>query len=125
VAADLDCATEPDKGGDPWPSEDVGNNSVAPVVEHFSMTTTTDPSERSGSKRRAGERASAGSDSPEQQQLQLLPADDVPVRFRLSTRTRLLGLEGVAQARAILASQAARRRQEAVDAGHLAPPHAA
>jgi hypothetical protein len=87
------------------------------------MATTKDPTERSGSRRRASEAISATPDGPEQ--LQLLRADDVPVRFRLSTRTRLLGLEGVAQARAILARQAARRRQEAVEAGQLAPPHAA
>ena len=37
----------------------------------------------------------------------------------------LRGLEGVAKARAILAAQAARRRQEAAEAAHLAPPHAA
>jgi hypothetical protein len=87
------------------------------------MSTSKDPGERGGSKRPATEHVSAAPDRPEQ--LQLLPAADVPVRFRLSTRTRLRGLEGVAQARAILASQAARRRQEAVEARHLAPPHAA
>jgi len=87
------------------------------------MSTTKDPTDRSGSKRRAREHVSAAPEGP--LQLQLLPADDVPVRFRLSNRTRRLGLEGVAQARAILASQAARRRREAVESGHLAPPHAA
>jgi hypothetical protein len=61
--------------------------------------------------------------SPEQ--LELLPPTGVPVQFRLSRHTRKLGLEGVAQARAILAAQAARRHQQAVEAQQLAPPRAA
>jgi len=61
--------------------------------------------------------------SPEQ--LELLPPVGVPVQFRLSRRTRKVGLEGVAQARVILAAQAARRHQQAVEAHQLAPPQAA
>ena len=44
------------------------------------------------------------------EQLELLPAVDVPVQLRLSQRTRRIGLAGVARARAILDEQAARRR---------------
>jgi hypothetical protein len=45
------------------------------------------------------------------QQLALLPPPEgVPVQLRLSTRTRQVGLAGIARARAILAEQAVRRR---------------
>ncbi len=64
-------------------------------------------------------------ESSSQEQLELLPAAAVPVQFRLSKRTRQLGLEGVARARAILEAQVARRRQEEVEAGQLSPPRAA
>jgi hypothetical protein len=43
------------------------------------------------------------------EQLELLPAVDVPVQLRLSQRTRRIGLAGVARARAILEEQASRR----------------
>jgi len=59
------------------------------------------------------------------EQLPLLPADDVPVQLRLSQRTRRIGLAGVARARAILADQAARRRQASEEAAHITPPRAA
>jgi hypothetical protein len=47
---------------------------------------------------------------PAQQLALLPPADLVPVQLRLSARTRVVGLAGIARARAILAAQAARRR---------------
>jgi hypothetical protein len=54
------------------------------------------------------------------QQLALLPpADAVPVQLRLSTRTRRLGLAGVAGARAILAEQAQRRRDREAQSARL------
>ena len=59
------------------------------------------------------------------EQLELLPAVDVPVQLRLSQRTRRVGLAGVALARAILAAQAARRVEAAAQAEHLSPPAAA
>jgi hypothetical protein len=64
-----------------------------------------------------------GTESPEQ--LQLLPAPGVPVRYQLSQRTRRIGMAGVAQVRAMLAEQAARHDAEADEAAPLAPPHAA
>jgi predicted ATPase len=42
------------------------------------------------------------------EQLELLPVDDVPTRFRMSERTRRIGLAGVARSREILE---ARRRE--------------
>jgi hypothetical protein len=36
------------------------------------------------------------------EQLELLPIDDVPTRFRMSERTRRIGLAGVARSREIL-----------------------
>jgi len=59
------------------------------------------------------------------EQLELLPAVDVPVQLRLSRRTRRIGLAGVARARQILEEQASRRREAALEAEHLAPPAAA
>jgi hypothetical protein len=59
------------------------------------------------------------------EQLELLPAVDVPVQLRLSQRTRRIGLAGVARARAILAEQAIRRREAQAEAEHLSPPRAA
>lgn len=59
------------------------------------------------------------------EQLELLPAVDVPVQLRLSQRTRRIGLAGVARARALLDEQAARRREAAVEAERLSPPAAA
>jgi hypothetical protein len=59
------------------------------------------------------------------EQLELLPAVDVPVQLRLSQRTRRIGLAGVARARALLDEQAARRREAEAEAEHLAPPAAA
>ena len=59
------------------------------------------------------------------EQLELLPAVDVPVQLRLSQRTRRIGLAGIARARAILAEQAARRREESAEAAQLNPPQAA
>jgi hypothetical protein len=60
------------------------------------------------------------------EQLALLPTDeDVPVQLRLSQRTRRVGLAGIAMARAILADQAARRRQAEAAADHITPPQAA
>ena len=61
----------------------------------------------------------------EPQQLALLPAPGVPVRYQLSQRTRRIGLAGVASARALLAEQAARRHETDDEVAHLAPPHAA
>lgn len=55
------------------------------------------------------------------EQLELLPADGVPVRLRLDERTRRIGLAGVARARAILDEQA-RQRAEARSAEAGAPP---
>jgi hypothetical protein len=62
---------------------------------------------------------------PASEQLALLPADDVPVQVRLSQRTRRVGLAGIAMARAILADQAARRREAEAEAEHISPPRAA
>jgi hypothetical protein len=59
------------------------------------------------------------------EQLELLPAVDVPVQLRLSQRTRRIGLAGVARARAILEEQASRRREATAEAEHLSPPAAA
>ena len=59
------------------------------------------------------------------EQLELLPAVDVPVQLRLSQRTRRIGLAGVARARALLDEQAARRREAEAEAEHPAPPAAA
>jgi hypothetical protein len=60
------------------------------------------------------------------EQLALLPVDeDVPVQLRLSQRTRRVGLAGIAMARAILADQAARRRQAEAVAERITPPRAA
>ena len=59
------------------------------------------------------------------EQLELLPAVDVPVQLRLSQRTRRVGLAGVARAKAALAEQAARRRQESAEATRISPPRAA
>jgi len=59
------------------------------------------------------------------EQLELLPAVDVPVQLRLSQRTRRIGLAGVARARALLDEQAARRREAEAEAERLAPPAAA
>jgi hypothetical protein len=60
------------------------------------------------------------------QQLPLLvPSEDVPMQLRLDARTRRIGLEGVARARAVLADSK-RRRQEAEEVARLArqPAHA-
>jgi hypothetical protein len=63
---------------------------------------------------------------PTGEQLALLPPDeDVPVQLRLSQHTRRVGLAGIAMARAILADQAARRRQAEAAAEHISPPRAA
>jgi hypothetical protein len=60
------------------------------------------------------------------EQLALLQTDeDVPVQLRLSQHTRRVGLAGIAMARAILADQAARRRQAEAAADHISPPRAA
>jgi hypothetical protein len=59
------------------------------------------------------------------EQLQLLSAPGVPVRYQLSQRTRRIGLAGVARVQALLAEQAARHEAEADEAVPLAPPHAA
>ena len=59
------------------------------------------------------------------EQLELLPAVDVPVQLRLSQRTRRIGLAGIARARALLDEQAARRREAAAEAERLSPPAAA
>jgi hypothetical protein len=40
--------------------------------------------------------------TPQPEQLVLLPVDDVPSRFRMSERTRRIGLAGVARSRQIL-----------------------
>jgi hypothetical protein len=45
------------------------------------------------------------------EQLVLLPVDDVPVRFRLSERTRRIGLAGVARSRQILEQRRRERLQ--------------
>ena len=69
---------------------------------------------------------SARQDRPTGEQLALLPPnEDVPVQLRLSRHTRRVGLAGIAMARAILADQAARRRQAEAAADHIAPPQAA
>jgi hypothetical protein len=60
------------------------------------------------------------------QQLPLLvPAEDAPVQLRLDARTRRIGLEGVARARAVLA-ESQRRRLQAEEDARLArqPAHA-
>jgi hypothetical protein len=63
---------------------------------------------------------------PSGEQLALLPPDeDLPVQLRLSQHTRRVGLAGIAMARAILADQAARRRQAEAAADHISPPQAA
>jgi hypothetical protein len=50
---------------------------------------------------------------PGPEQLTLLPPPaDLPLVFRLSDRTRRVGLAGIARARAILDEQARARRQE-------------
>jgi hypothetical protein len=61
---------------------------------------------------------------PEQLPL-LVPAEDVPMQLRLDARTRRIGLEGVARARAALA-ESQRRRQQAEEDARLArqPVHA-
>lgn len=59
---------------------------------------------------------------PTHDQLQLLPADGVPVQLRLDKRTRQIGLAGIANARAILAEQARRRAEtRAAEAAAAAP----
>jgi hypothetical protein len=45
------------------------------------------------------------------EQLCLLPDSHQPVELRLDERTRRIGLQGVAKARAVLAAQAERRAQ--------------
>ena len=62
---------------------------------------------------------------PGLEQLELLPAVDVPVQLRLSERTRRIGLAGVARVKAMLEEQATRRREAAAEAEHLSPPRAA
>jgi hypothetical protein len=58
--------------------------------------------------------------APEPEQLALLPRTDaVPLQLRLSERTRRVGLAGIARARAILAAQAQRHRQDEEQAEHL------
>ena len=49
--------------------------------------------------------------TPEPEQLTLLPVDDVPSRFRMSERTRRIGLAGVARSRQILEE---RRRERLI-----------
>jgi len=44
-------------------------------------------------------------------QLSLLPPSSLPESLRLDDRTRRIGLEGVARARAVLAEQARRRAE--------------
>jgi len=58
------------------------------------------------------------------EQLELLPAVEVPVQLRLSQRTRRVGLAGVARAKALLAEQAA-RRQDSAETTSIRPPKAA
>jgi hypothetical protein len=84
------------------------------------MTTTTTLQRSVEAGERARRRAARTIE-----QLALLPADDVPAQVRLSQRTRRLGLAGIAMARAILADQAARRREAAAEADHISPPRAA
>jgi hypothetical protein len=43
------------------------------------------------------------------EQLSLLPESDLPVELRLDDKTRRIGLQGVARARAVLAAQAERK----------------
>ena len=59
------------------------------------------------------------------EQLELLPAVEVPVQLRLSQRTRRVGLAGVARAKALLAEQAARRSQDSAETAIIRPPKAA
>ena len=59
------------------------------------------------------------------EQLELLPAVEVPVQLRLSQRTRRVGLAGVARAKALLAEQAARRHQDSAETASIRPPKAA
>ena len=59
------------------------------------------------------------------EQLELLPAVGVPVQLRLSQRTRRVGLAGVARAKALLAEQANRRRQDSAETASIRPPKAA
>ena len=57
---------------------------------------------------------------PQPQQLALLPrTESVPLQLRLSQRARRVGLAGIAQARAILAEQAARRQEHDERVEHL------
>jgi len=50
--------------------------------------------------------------TPQPEQLQLLPVDDVPSRFRMSEHTRRIGLAGVARSRQILEE---RRRERLLE----------
>jgi hypothetical protein len=92
------------------------------------MTTTTISQRSAEASDTALHRAAPNAPAPidTTEQLALLPTDEeVPVQLRLSQRTRRVGLAGIAMARAILADQAARRRQAEAAADHIAPPRAA
>jgi len=57
--------------------------------------------------------------------IELPSSDAVPVSLRLSKRTRAVGLQGVAKAKALLAAQAARHQREAAEAQPMHPSRAA
>jgi len=94
------------------------------------MKTRTSASEQMGSSPQVGNTPQMGSSlqtgvSEQLTLIDLPPADGVPVSLRLSKHTRIVGLQGVAAAKALLAAQAAEHRREAAEGRALAPPRAA